>query len=100
MDSEPGMTRREMVGWMAAAAMGGAIEKVARAASHLRTEWTRASPMKLEEYVRYDAVGLAELVRRREVSARELAETALAAIALVNPRINAVVETFPERAAT
>ncbi len=56
--------------------------------------------MKLEEYVRYDAVGLAELVRRREVSGRELSETALAAIAAVNPKINAVVETFPERAAT
>ncbi len=55
--------------------------------------------MKLEEYVRHDAVGLAELVRRREVTARELAETALAAIAAVNPKINAVVETFPERAA-
>ncbi len=56
--------------------------------------------MKLEEYVRYDAVGLAELVRKGEVTARELAETALAAIAAVNPKINAVVETFPERAAT
>jgi amidase len=56
--------------------------------------------MKLEDYVRYDAVGLAGLVRAREVTARELAETALAAIAAVNPRINAVVETFPERAAT
>ncbi|MFL5495691.1 MAG: amidase [Gemmatimonadales bacterium] len=55
--------------------------------------------MKLEEYVRYDAVGLAELVRRREVSAPELAETALAAIAAVNPKINAVVESFPERVA-
>ena len=54
--------------------------------------------MNLEEYVRHDAVGLAELVRRREVSPRELAETALAAIAAVNSRINAVVETFPERA--
>jgi amidase len=55
--------------------------------------------LKLEEYVRYDAVGLAELVRWGELSARELAETALAAIAAVNPRINAVVETFPERVA-
>ncbi len=55
--------------------------------------------MTLDEYSRNDALGLAELVRRGEVSTTELAQTALAAIAAVNPKINAVVETFPERAA-
>ena len=55
--------------------------------------------MKLDEYSRYDAMGLAELVRQRAVTARELAQTALAAIAAVNREINAVVETFPEGAA-
>jgi amidase len=54
--------------------------------------------MRLDEYVRYDAVGLADLVRRRKISAPELARTALAAIAVVNPKINAVIETYPERA--
>lgn len=53
--------------------------------------------MKLAEYARYDAVGLADLVRRREVSPRELAQTAAKAIARMNPRINAVVETYPDR---
>jgi amidase len=53
-----------------------------------------------EEYSRYDAVALSELVRRGDVTPSELAQTALAAIAAVNPRINAVVETFPERAAS
>ncbi len=56
--------------------------------------------MTLDEYSRYDAVGLSELVRRREVSPSELAQTALAAIEAVNPKINAVVETFPERVAS
>jgi amidase len=56
--------------------------------------------MRFDEYSRYDAIGLAELVRRGEVSAPELARTALAAIAQVNPKINAVVETFPDRAAS
>jgi amidase len=56
--------------------------------------------MTLEEYARFDAVGLSELVRRRVVSPSELARTALEAIAAVNPRINAVIETFPERAAS
>jgi amidase len=56
--------------------------------------------VRLDEYSCYDAVGLSELVRRREVSPAELAQTALAAIAAVNPKINAVIETFPERAAS
>ena len=56
--------------------------------------------MTFDEYSGLDAVGLSELVRRREVSPPELAQTALAAIAAVNPKINAVVETFPERAAS
>ncbi|MGA5823744.1 amidase [Kitasatospora sp. NPDC094028] len=51
--------------------------------------------MKLSEYVTYDGVGLADLVARRHVSAAELASTALLACETVNPKINAVVETWP-----
>ncbi|MFJ3234462.1 amidase [Streptomyces sp. NPDC086787] len=50
--------------------------------------------MKLSEYVNYDGVGLADLVTRGEVSAAELAATAQLASDLVNPQINAVVETW------
>jgi amidase len=53
--------------------------------------------MKLEEYARYDGLGLAELVARRDVTPRELGALALAGIEKVNPRLNAVIETFPER---
>ncbi|MEZ5843073.1 MAG: amidase [Hyphomicrobiaceae bacterium] len=53
--------------------------------------------MNLAEYASHDAVGLADLVRRREVSARELALTAAAAIERMNPAVNAVVETYPDR---
>jgi amidase len=53
--------------------------------------------MNLEEYARYDGLGLAELVRKREVSARELCALAIEGVASVNPRLNAVIETFPER---
>jgi amidase len=53
--------------------------------------------MRLDEYSGYDGLGLAELVRRRQVTARELGELALAGIEKVNPRLNAVIETFPER---
>ncbi|MBZ4415775.1 amidase [Myxococcus sp. RHSTA-1-4] len=48
--------------------------------------------MHLDDYSRYDAVGLAELVRRKEVTPEELVRTAASAIARVNPRLNAVID--------
>ncbi|MFE1173248.1 amidase [Streptomyces sp. NPDC058773] len=51
--------------------------------------------MKLSEYVTHDAVGLAELVARGEVTGAELETAALEAVDAVNPLINAVVETWP-----
>src|ERR1700750_364332 len=52
----------------------------------------RDPAMDFEDYRRHDAVGLAELVARREVSGEELLETAAARRAEVNPKINAVVQ--------
>src|SRR5690606_14221514 len=43
------------------------------------------------EYESYDAVGLAELIARKEVSAAEVLEAAIARIEARNPAINAVV---------
>ncbi|MFF9055916.1 amidase [Streptomyces erythrochromogenes] len=51
--------------------------------------------MELYEYTQYDAVGLAGLVARGEVTAAELTAAARAAMAAVNPQINAVVESWP-----
>ena len=51
----------------------------------------------LSEYARHDALGLAELVAARQVSPKELAQTAARAIAAANPAVNAVVETYPDR---
>ncbi|MEI7931953.1 MAG: amidase [Alphaproteobacteria bacterium] len=53
--------------------------------------------MNLTEYASYDALGLADLVRTRQVSPRELALTAAAAIEKSNPVLHAVVETYPDR---
>ena len=53
--------------------------------------------MKIAEYATYDALGLAELVARKDVTAKELALTAARAIETANPTINAVVETYPDR---
>ena len=43
------------------------------------------------EYGRYDALGLAELVRKREVTPGELLEAALARAEAVNPKLNAII---------
>ena len=53
--------------------------------------------MNLAEYSAFDGLGLAELVAKREVTPRELAQTAAAAIEKANPALGAVVETYPDR---
>ena len=45
----------------------------------------------LSEYTSYDALGLAALVRKREVTPAELAHAAFAAMDAVNDRLNAIV---------
>ncbi len=50
------------------------------------------------EYAQYDGLGLAELVRRREVSPTDLVETALAAIERLNPQVNCVVQQLRDDA--
>ncbi len=52
----------------------------------------------LGEYASTDALGLAELVRRRQVAPLELVESAIARIESLNPRLNAVVYKAYERA--
>ncbi|PCI34242.1 MAG: amidase [Alphaproteobacteria bacterium] len=52
--------------------------------------------MKLSEYCQYDGLGLAELVRKKEVTSQDLVDCALKAIEKVNPSLNAVMNTIPE----
>jgi amidase len=47
--------------------------------------------MRFDEYVTYDGLGLAELVRGREVTAAELVEAAIEGIERHDPALNAVV---------
>jgi amidase len=54
--------------------------------------------MNLEEYSSCDGVALAELVRKREVSPKELVRLFVEAVEKVNPRINAVIEVYQDRA--
>ena len=52
-----------------------------------------------DEWVRHDAVGLAERVRRGELTPAELAAQAAAGVAKVNPALQAVVELFDDAVA-
>jgi Asp-tRNA(Asn)/Glu-tRNA(Gln) amidotransferase A subunit family amidase len=54
--------------------------------------------MTFEEYQKYDAVGLAQLVARREASASELLDAARTRMDEVNPSINAVIARLDDEA--
>ncbi len=55
--------------------------------------------MDVAEYLQYDGLGLAQLVRQGEVTGAELADCARAKAAACNPRINALVELFEDAGA-
>ena len=50
--------------------------------------------MNWDEWAAHDAVGLADRVRRGELTPGELARQAAAGIAKINPSVSAVVEVF------
>lgn len=51
-----------------------------------------------KEYTKYDALGLAELVRQKQITAKELVEAAVSQIEKHNPQLNAVVNKFYDEA--
>lgn len=53
-----------------------------------------------DSYANYDAMGLAELVRRKEVSPLDLVEAAFSAIEALNPDLNAVTLVLEDQART
>lgn len=52
--------------------------------------------MAFSEYDKFDAFGLAELLKKREVSSSELLDEAIVRMSQVNPRINAVIRPMVE----
>ncbi len=50
------------------------------------------------EYQDYDALGLAQLIRAKEVTPGEVLEAAIARVEAVNPVINAVVNKMYDEA--
>jgi amidase len=59
---------------------------------------TECAPMSLPDYADYDGLGLADLVRRREVTPVELVQAAIDQIERLNPTLNAVVYTAYDEA--
>jgi len=55
--------------------------------------------MNLAEYSAYDGLGLAALIQRGETTPREIGRCVLSGIAAVNPRLNAVIETYDDAVA-
>jgi amidase len=53
-----------------------------------------------DDYWKYDGLGLAELVRKKEVTALELVEVALESAARLNPTLNALCHDLSDRART
>ncbi len=82
-EMEPSWTRREV---LRAGAVLGTL-----AATGPAFGAKRSGDLDFDEYVGHDAVSLADLVRRKEVSPAELLETAIARLEAVNPKLNAVV---------
>ena len=54
--------------------------------------------MIFKEYARYDGLGLADLVRRKDVTPEDLVDSAIDAIDRLNPKINCVVQKLRDQA--
>ncbi|WP_246726993.1 amidase [Rhizobium laguerreae] len=52
--------------------------------------------MRLDEYAAHDGAGLAHLLAKGEVAAKELGRCVEGAVAAVNPALNAVIELYPD----
>ena len=59
-----------------------------------------AKELPFDEYQKYDGLGLAALVRQKEVTAEELLDAAIARLSAVNPKINAIAGTMFDQART
>ncbi len=54
--------------------------------------------MTFEEYRKYDALGLADLIRKKEITPAELIEIAIQRAERVNPKLNAIIHKMYDKA--
>jgi amidase len=91
------MSRRDFSRWLGAAALGAApsFEVAQQLTGHRSTTGSTAVP---NDLCFTSATELAAMIRRKQVSAREVMQAHLAQIARVNPAVNAIVTLVAERA--
>jgi amidase len=87
----PPISRRAFGRTLGVAAAAGAIPRVADAQSPRK-------PANADELCDLSAIDLAALIRRKDVSAREVMTAHLARIDRVNPKVNAIVTLVADRA--
>jgi amidase len=90
-ESRDGISRRQFLKTTGAVAAMGMINGMGAFSGPLFADG-------FDEYLKYDALGLADLVRRKQVTPQELLESAIARIEAVNPKINAVVTKMYDEA--
>ena len=91
-------TRREFL--ISTVALGvGTVSGCQLSASDSGLKQQSLKPLKpLDEFLNYDALGLAELIRKKEVSPAELVEVVIHRIKVLNPMINCIATQTFERA--
>ncbi|WP_116367518.1 amidase [Parahaliea mediterranea] len=89
---QDGLSRRALLRSGATLAAASALPSITHAATGTGLALNPA------EYRALDALALAALVRKGEVSAAEVLEVAIARAQALNPRLNCIVETLYERA--
>ena len=90
---EPRLDRRAALKVAGGALVAAAVPKNSPAA-----DTTGSASIPYNEYAQYDALGLAELVRKKELKPEELLEAAIARAEAVNPKINAIVVKLYDQA--
>ena len=90
-ENKTGMSRRQFIKTTGAAMAMGMIAGMGVYGKPLFAA-------EFDEYIKYDGIGLADLVRRKQVKPEELLESMISRIEAINPKINAVVTKMYDEA--
>jgi len=53
--------------------------------------------MQIQEYIKFDSIGLSDLIKKKKVHVKEIIDVAIKAIELYNPKINAVIHKMYDK---
>ena len=99
LDPSSGIRRRD---WLkqsfafSSLAFGASSKTISASLSNIPSLEQESPPIQepKSKYLEFDGLGLAELVRTKQVTPLELLEDAMAQLKMVNPQINAIASTF------